>query len=195
MDDENELIFIGPDGDGWGYSLTLESIERYGLSWGEYHAILDAQERRCAICDRPHAIAGPLVVDHDHDSGKVRGLLCHECNLGLGKFRDRPDLLAEASDYLWTHGCEATRLMREAPKDLGETSEQRARRLAHLPLRTITLELAYHAPKDEPGLGNVGDEFHAFGRRWQISEKIEDDPPRLRCREMSYGYELRSRRS
>jgi hypothetical protein len=50
----------------------------------------------CAICRGPE----PLAFDHDHHSGLVRGRLCAQCNLGLGAFRDRPDLLDAALKYL-----------------------------------------------------------------------------------------------
>lgn len=68
------------------------SGEAFSLLW-------DQQMGRCAICstpfdeDRPH-------VDHDHESGKVRGLLCSLCNPGLGFFKDDPELLEAAVRYL-----------------------------------------------------------------------------------------------
>lgn len=53
--------------------------ELYGLSLKEYENILTRQDGKCAVCKR----AKPLQVDHDHASGKVRGLLCHACNLAV----------------------------------------------------------------------------------------------------------------
>jgi hypothetical protein len=50
----------------------------------------------CAICKAE----GPLVIDHDHSSGAVRGLLCQQCNSGLGFFRDNIDTLKQAIAYL-----------------------------------------------------------------------------------------------
>ena len=51
---------------------------------------------RCAVCGGPE----PQHVDHDHRNGWVRGILCFNCNGGLGQFRDSPELLAEAISYL-----------------------------------------------------------------------------------------------
>ncbi|WP_380568575.1 endonuclease VII domain-containing protein [Streptacidiphilus jeojiensis] len=50
----------------------------------------------CAICLTP----GPEHVDHDHKTGRVRAILCFNCNGGLGQFKDRPDLLRRGADYL-----------------------------------------------------------------------------------------------
>ena len=55
-----------------------------------------ASTRECVICGDE----GKLVVDHDHATGNVRGLLCSSCNLGLGKFKDDPDLLEYAKIYI-----------------------------------------------------------------------------------------------
>lgn len=55
-----------------------------------------SSDGRCAICGR----AGALVVDHDHDTGAIRGLLCRNCNTGLGQFGDDPERLRRAAAYL-----------------------------------------------------------------------------------------------
>lgn len=57
---------------------------------------LKADVKECVIC----GTGGPLVVDHDHRTGQIRGLLCNHCNRGIGHFRDDPDLLEFARMYL-----------------------------------------------------------------------------------------------
>ena len=74
-------------------------LRKYKLRWSEYQAMLKACHHRCTICGREAVI----VVDHDHDTGKVRGLLCNHCNVGLGFFRNSPALLRQAMHYLLTH--------------------------------------------------------------------------------------------
>lgn len=75
----------------------------YGLSLEEYDRMFQAQSGRCWICaERPNG-ERPLAVDHDHVSGKIRGLLCHACNCGLGFFRDSADRLGRAIEYLSGH--------------------------------------------------------------------------------------------
>lgn len=74
----------------------------YGVTAAQVEAIREAQGARCAICGRPEAESrnGRLHVDHDHESGGVRGLLCHLCNTALGKFEDDRDRLYTAILYL-----------------------------------------------------------------------------------------------
>jgi hypothetical protein len=78
---------------------------KYGMSQQEYSALLAAQGGGCAICGGLFAGGSRrnLNIDHDHATGRVRGILCAHCNKGLGLFRDRYDLLQKAIDYLGGH--------------------------------------------------------------------------------------------
>lgn len=80
------------------YATTRRWFKQHGeqLQW---------QGGGCAICgalvaDKTHKL---LALDHDHKTGKTRGLLCTNCNLGLGKFQDDPELLEAAARYLYGH--------------------------------------------------------------------------------------------
>lgn len=76
----------------------------YGITEDQVRALHEAQEGRCAICGRPDADSSgrALHVDHDHVTGQLRGLLCGNCNHGLGKFGDDPDRIRRAAIYLDT---------------------------------------------------------------------------------------------
>jgi hypothetical protein len=105
-----------PSGSGWyGYTNAPASVERYGLTLDDYHAMLDAQDGSCAVCGRESVCVGPLVVDHDHSANRVRGLLCQRCNRGVGQFLEMPEILRKAADYIERHGSWATR--QEEPPD------------------------------------------------------------------------------
>lgn len=77
---------------------------RYGITDDQYQAMVEVQEGLCAICAQPPTpVKGRtlrLHIDHDHDTGEVRGLLCGLCNQGLGQFKDDPARLVAAADYL-----------------------------------------------------------------------------------------------
>lgn len=75
---------------------------QYGMTWDDYHAMVDAQGGLCAICgtDSPGGGKTTFYVDHDHASGKVRGLLCNHCNLALGHLFDDAERLRSALRYL-----------------------------------------------------------------------------------------------
>ena len=72
----------------------------YGITIEDYRALELAQNGRCAICGGPPTGRGRLHLDHDHVTGRVRGLLCSACNTGLGGLKDDPSLLHAAIDYL-----------------------------------------------------------------------------------------------
>ncbi len=71
----------------------------YGITIKDYFSILNEQNECCAICGN-RTDAKRLAVDHCHKTGKVRGLLCSNCNLGLGCFKDDKNNLKKAIDYL-----------------------------------------------------------------------------------------------
>lgn len=76
---------------------------QYGIDHEAYDQLLERQGGVCAICYKPppeRANGGVLHVDHDHATGKVRGLLCRRCNPALGAFDDDPARLRRAAEYL-----------------------------------------------------------------------------------------------
>lgn len=75
-------------------------LKKYGLSAKEYADILQAQNGVCAVCQGENKDGRRLFVDHCHDTGKVRGLLCGKCNSGLGLFNDNTEVMLNAIDYL-----------------------------------------------------------------------------------------------
>lgn len=75
-------------------------MKKYGITVEDYVRMLVEQNGRCAICLSEYPGPNAFHVDHDHATGKVRGLLCTRCNPGLGYFRDDPELLARAIEYL-----------------------------------------------------------------------------------------------
>jgi hypothetical protein len=73
---------------------------KFGLNSEEHEKLLAAQDGRCAICRLSGNDSISLHVDHDHVTGRVRGLLCVRCNGGLGQFREEPELLRRAARYV-----------------------------------------------------------------------------------------------
>jgi hypothetical protein len=78
---------------------------KYGITVEQYDQMLADQRGLCALCEKPPkeggtGPAGVLHVDHDHATGRVRALLCVDCNSGLGRFFDDPDLMRRAADYV-----------------------------------------------------------------------------------------------
>lgn len=89
----------------------VRAKNRYGITPSQMQQLLEDQENKCAICKRPFEdkppsgiknkknVHGPHI-DHNHMTNKVRGLLCHWCNTGLGCFGDNKACIASAGLYL-----------------------------------------------------------------------------------------------
>jgi len=79
-------------------AIVRSRRHKYGLNVEEYDALVLASGGLCAICSGD--MGDDICVDHCHDTGAVRGLLCRHCNFGLGHFRDDPERLRAALAYL-----------------------------------------------------------------------------------------------
>jgi Recombination endonuclease VII len=79
---------------------------KYGITLDQWNAMLIEQAGRCEICADPFAGKNDPAVDHDHATGVVRKLLCIQCNTGLGYFKESPQRLQLAIEYLRRHGKE-----------------------------------------------------------------------------------------
>lgn len=78
------------------YKKTAYLHHMYGISMDDYKNMIIKQDGHCAICNHEKE----LQIDHDHKTGKVRGLLCRACNTAIGKFKDDITVLMNAIEYL-----------------------------------------------------------------------------------------------
>lgn len=83
--------------------LSRLRTKKYGLSENDFRSLVNDQNNQCAICR--YVFTSTPCVDHDHQTGSVRGLLCADCNRGLGLFKDNSDHLESAIEYLKTHAA------------------------------------------------------------------------------------------
>lgn len=109
MERKNAVRRVSVDSAAKMRNRTQSLRARYGMTVEQHAAMVNAQGNLCAICGEPPKpdgvrAASRLHIDHDHGSGRVRGLLCNHCNRGLGAFRDRPELLELAVLYLRSFG-------------------------------------------------------------------------------------------
>jgi Recombination endonuclease VII len=78
------------------YTSDRQRLYSYGLTVEAYRLLLREQAGTCGICGRTHK----LTVDHDHQTGQVRGLLCDPCNRAVGHLQDSPGVSRRAAEYL-----------------------------------------------------------------------------------------------
>jgi hypothetical protein len=85
--------------------LNYQMKYKYNITTEEYNNLLKLQNNVCAICGKPETATNKgkiklLSVDHNHKTNKARGLLCSDCNTGLGKFKDNSIILLNAIRYI-----------------------------------------------------------------------------------------------
>lgn len=79
--------------------------QKYGITLADYDRMFAEQDGLCAICFQPPTGGRRMAVDHNHETGKVRGLLCLRCNLAIGNLRDDPMVIASAFSYVEAHNA------------------------------------------------------------------------------------------
>lgn len=93
----------------WDLWSRNYNLQKFGIDFDGYQQLYTSQNGVCAICSKPETELNrnkktkALAVDHDHQTGKIRGLLCSRCNTSIGKFDENADLLRTAADYLEKH--------------------------------------------------------------------------------------------
>ena len=89
-----------------GQARWMKLKHKFGFSKEDYEAMWEAQGKCCAICKTTEARGrGDFHVDHNHKTDEIRGILCAECNVGIGKLLDSPKVLKSALAYLEEKGC------------------------------------------------------------------------------------------
>lgn len=82
------------------YNARYHLLRQYGLTWEEFEAMFERQNGLCPICTESLKRGSSTHIDHDHDSGAIRGLLCSRCNQAIGLLRESTDNMERAIAYL-----------------------------------------------------------------------------------------------
>jgi hypothetical protein len=85
------------------YTKVQNLKRKYGLTLEQYEAMLLAQRGKCPICNKELDACAQKDVDHCHNTGKIRDILCSNCNKGLGCFDDNPECMIAAAEYVKRH--------------------------------------------------------------------------------------------
>lgn len=81
-------------------SAQKQRFARYGITVEDYERLWEIQNGACPICDGSLLGERNAHIDHDHITGQVRGLLCSQCNTAIGKFKDSPEIILRAAEYI-----------------------------------------------------------------------------------------------
>lgn len=85
---------------GRAMGRVRSTFAQYGITRADFDRMYLEQDGKCAVCGKPQDGGRRLSIGHSHETGRIRGLLCRRCNLGIGHLHDDPDLLRKAIAYL-----------------------------------------------------------------------------------------------
>lgn len=98
--EKRKILALGESEKAKARRRNYEYKRKYGITTSEYEDLLSKQGGLCAICKGTCITGKRLSIDHDHETGEIRGLLCYQCNVGLGNFKDNKSILENAVRYL-----------------------------------------------------------------------------------------------
>lgn len=99
--EENRILRIEYYQNRKNYAKNQKLLRQYGITLEKYRNMLDFQKGKCIICGKtPAENKKELAVDHDHKTGKIRGLLCNNCNVAVGFLQDNHELALKIHSYL-----------------------------------------------------------------------------------------------
>jgi hypothetical protein len=102
---KREKLYWSKNQEKYKEKCLRNNLKRYGLTINQFNNLNESQKGLCAICFRPSQ-NGRLHVDHDHQTGEVRGLLCWTCNVAIGAMAENIDRLYAVIAYLKSHKME-----------------------------------------------------------------------------------------
>ena len=86
----------------------------FGITLEGYNKLFELQGGRCAICGKHQSeVSTTFHVDHDHETGRIRALLCSGCNIGIGQFKEDVEIIKKVMEYLNTSGPHSSKLIEE----------------------------------------------------------------------------------
>ena len=88
---------------GFEYFKNYKLQREYGISLSEYNILLDNQDNKCYICNNKFNDTSDTRVDHNHETGQVRKILCHNCNVLIGHSKENVQILHNAIKYIEEH--------------------------------------------------------------------------------------------
>ena len=94
------------NGKKWNHKKWKEHIHsKFGITYVEFDEMMEAQDHKCKLCgckkeDKRNMTHVQLSIDHNHETGEIRGLLCHTCNMAIGMLKDDPVLIKKVLEYI-----------------------------------------------------------------------------------------------
>lgn len=85
------------------YTNEYDLTRRYGITLEQKRKMVEEQDGKCAICEKELNKGRDINVDHCHNKNKIRGILCNNCNRGIGLFKDNPEIIRAAINYIEKH--------------------------------------------------------------------------------------------
>ena len=155
------------NGRTWSLCKVCQNLKRYGITANDVKEMLRAQHGRCAICKCYFRKGFRPVVDHDHTSGLVRGVLCANCNTAIGFLDDRPHAADSLAAYLRTKGPHKVSRLKISKSTSGAKIQQHVPDLVLISIRLQKCDIDFAKAEAK----RLAVPYQVLIRQW-IAEKV-----------------------